>query len=268
MSPTEQPTLPPLPPSFIPVNLEAIEKMTNLNEFRSLAKKAIRGGMWVFALRIINRGLGFIRNIILARLLAPEDFGLLGIAMLAIATLETFSQTGFQPALIQKKGNIESYLNTGWTVSALRGMILFCILFFAAPTIAKFFNSPLASLVIRVIAISTLLAGFRNIGIVFFQKELEFNKQFSYEFSAAVIDLTVAISLAFILRNVWALVWGGLAASFVRLVMSYLIHPYRPRIKWERRKSKDLFDFGRWTVASGIFIFFLPKDIDIPDNRC
>lgn len=61
----------------------------------SLSKKVVRGGIWVFALRIINRGLGFIRTIILARLLAPEDFGLLGIAMLAISTLETFCETGF-----------------------------------------------------------------------------------------------------------------------------------------------------------------------------
>ena len=64
----------------------------------SLSKKVVRGGIWVFALRITNRGLGFVRTIILARLLAPHDFGLLGIAMLAIATLETFSQTGFQAA--------------------------------------------------------------------------------------------------------------------------------------------------------------------------
>ena len=61
---------------------------------KSLSKKVIRGAIWVFALRIINRGLGFIKTIILARLLAPSDFGLLGIAMLAIATLETFSQRG------------------------------------------------------------------------------------------------------------------------------------------------------------------------------
>ena len=59
----------------------------------SLSKKVVRGGIWVFGLKIISRGLGFIRTIILARLLAPEDFGLLGIAMLAIATLETFSQS-------------------------------------------------------------------------------------------------------------------------------------------------------------------------------
>ena len=228
-----------------------------------LSRAVVRGGIWVFALRFTSRGLGFIRTIILARLLAPEDFGLLGIAMLAIATLETFSQTGFQAALVQKKENVESYLDTAWTVSAVRGVLLFLALFFSAPLAATFFNTPQAVLVIKVIAISTLLSGFRNIGILFFQKELEFNKQFFYELSATLVDLTIAITLAFMLRNVWALVWGGLAASFVRLFMSYILHPYRPNIRFDKGEFKELFGFGRWVLGSSILIFLVTQGDDI-----
>lgn len=92
----------------------------------------------MFSLRISTRALGFIRTIILARLLEPSDFGLMGIAMLAIATLEAFSQTGFQTALIQKKENVEEYLDTAWTVSVIRGALLFFILFVLAPAVAAF----------------------------------------------------------------------------------------------------------------------------------
>ena len=233
----------------------------------SLLEKVVRGGFWVFALRFTNRGLGFIRTIILARLLAPSDFGLLGIAMLAVSTLETFSQTGFQAAIIQKKGSVESYLDTAWTVSAIRGFILFVLLFFSAPLVAKFFSSQQATLVIRVIAVTVLLSGLRNIGVIFFQKELEFNKQFLYEFSATIVDLTVAVALAFILRNVWALVWGGLAAHFVRLCMSYILHPYRPRIRFEKEKFQDLFVFGRWVLGSSILIFLITQGDDIVVGR-
>jgi len=229
----------------------------------SLSKRVVRGGIWVFGLRIANRSLGFIRTIILARLLAPHDFGLFGIAMLAIATLETFSQTGFQAALVQKKKNVEPYLDTAWTISAIRGIILFLILFSSAPLIANFFDSAQATLIIKVIAVSTLLSGFRNIGIIFFQKELEFNKQFLYEISATLVDLTVAIILAFMLRNVWALVWGGLAANFVRVFMSYIIHPYRPRIKLEREKFQKLFGFGKWILGSSILVFLITQGDDI-----
>jgi O-antigen/teichoic acid export membrane protein len=212
---------------------------------------------------MLNRALGFIRTIILARLLAPEDFGLLGIALLSISMLETFSKTGFDSALIQKKENVESYLDTAWTVSALRGILLFFILLFSAPLIARFFNTPAAAQVIRVIALFTLLAGLRNIGILFFQKELEFNKQFSYEFSATLVDLTVAITLAFILRNVWALVWGGLAASLVRLVLSYVLHPHRPRMRIDREGFQELFGFGKWVLTSGILVFLVTQGDDI-----
>jgi lipopolysaccharide exporter len=229
----------------------------------SLSKRVVRGGFWVFALRFTNRGLGFIRTIILARLLAPSDFGLLGIAMLAISTIETFSQTGFHAALVQKKENIESYLDTTWTVSVIRGVILFVLLFFSAPLVAKFFSSPQATLIIRIIALTVLLSGLRNIGVIFFQKELEFNKQFIYGFSATVVDLTVAVALAFMLRNVWALVWGGLAANFVRLLMSYILHSYRPRIRWEKEKFQELFGFGRWVLGSSVLIFLITQGDDI-----
>jgi len=243
--------------------VEPIENEIDQSISKPLSNRVIKGGLWVFALRILNRGLGFMRTLVLARLLAPEDFGLLGIAMLSISTLETFSQSGFQAALIQKKENVESYLDTAWTVSAVRGIALFLILFLSAPVIASFFNSPEANLVIRVVALSTLLSGLRNIGIVFFQKELEFNKQFSYEFSATLVDLTVAITLAFILKNVWALVWGGLAANLTRLLMSYVLHGYRPRVRFEKEKFQELFGFGKWVLASSIIIFLITQGDDI-----
>ncbi len=237
--------------------------ITNFHQPESLSKTVVRGGIWVFSLRITTRGLGFIRTIILARLLAPEDFGLLGIAMLAILTLETFSQTGFQAALIQKKENLESYMNTAWTVSAIRGIVLFLALFFSAPLIAEFFNSPQAMWVVRAIAVSTVLTGFRSMGIVFFQKELRFDKLFIYELSATLADLSVAIFLAFVLRNVWALVWGGLAGHFVRLLMPYMIHPYRPQIEFKKEEFQELFGFGRWVLVSSILGLLITRGDDI-----
>jgi O-antigen/teichoic acid export membrane protein len=223
----------------------------------------IRGGFWVFALRFTNRGLGFVRKIVIARLLAPEDFGLLGIAFLSISALETFSQPGFQAALVQKKEDIKPYLDTAWTVSAIRGGILFGVLFFSAPLVAEFFGSPKATLIIRIIGVTVLLSGFRNIGIIFFQKNLEFNKEFIYQFSATLTNFGVAIVLAFLLKNVWALVWGGVAASFVQLFMSYVVHPFRPRLRFEKAKFDQLFDFGKWVLGQSIVIFLITQGDDI-----
>jgi lipopolysaccharide exporter len=219
----------------------------------------VRGGLWAFSLRIIGRLLGFLRTVILARLLFPEDFGLLGIAMMAINLLETVSQTGFYPALIQKKDNAELYFDTAWTISAIRGIFLFVILFFFAPALAAFFNAPQANLVIKVVAISSLLTGLRNIGIVDFQKNLEFHKQFAYDLPATLIDLIVSVSLAFILRDVWALVWGGLVGNCLRLVLSFILHPYRPKIKFDATQFKELLGFGKWLLGSSILAFLITQ---------
>ncbi|MBA7668913.1 Lipopolysaccharide biosynthesis protein WzxC [subsurface metagenome] len=229
----------------------------------TLSQKAIKGGFWVFFLRITNRGFSLIRLIILARILAPSDFGLMGIALLTMSTLETFSQTGFQQALIQKKEDIESYLNSAWTVLILRGFILFIILYFIAPYAAIFFNSPEAKPIIRVIGFSILFQAFTNIGIIYFKKELEFNKEFIYQFSGTLADIVVAVSAVLILRNVWAIVFGLLAGNMIRCFVSYFIHPYRPHFSKDLGMAKKLFGFGKWIMGSSILIFLTTQGDDI-----
>jgi O-antigen/teichoic acid export membrane protein len=196
-------------------------------------------------------------------MLSPDDFGLLGIAMLSIATLETFSKTGFDTALIQKKEDIRSYLDTAWTISVIRGIAIFVILFFSAPAIAAFFKSAQAIMVIRIVAFTSLLSAIRNIGIVFFHKELEFNKQCYFELSGVIVDVTLAVALALVLKNVWALIWAGITAGIVRVIVSYLIHSYRPRFRLDKKKLWELFDFGRWVMVSGILFFLITEGDDI-----
>ena len=221
----------------------------------TLSQRVVRGGFWVFTLRIASRGLSLVRTIVLARVLAPSDFGLMGIALLTMSALETFSQTGYQAALIQKKENIEDYLDTAWTISALRGFVLFSVLYLAAPYIALFFDTPAATPIMRAIGVSMLLNGLTNIGVVYFRKELEFNKQFVYQLSGTVADLVVATTAALLLRSVWALVFGLLAGNFMRFVASYLTHPYRPRLNLDLGQSRELFGFGIWMLGSSIVVF-------------
>lgn len=247
----------------MPIRFNPIRKAKQLLEpGEGLHQRTVRGGAWVFAIRIASQGFSFIRIIIIARILAPDDFGLFGIAMLAMAALSTFTTTGFSSALIQKKEKTEDYLNTAWTVTILRGVILFGVLFFAAPYVATFFNTPEATNIIRVISISTLLVGFANIGVVYFEKELEYNKQFFYELSSMVADFVVVISTALILRSVWALVFGLLASSIVKVIVSYRIHPYRPHLSLDLGKAKELFAFGKWILGSTIVLFLFSQGDD------
>lgn len=92
----------------------------------------------------------------------------MGIALLAMSAIETFSQTGYREALIQKKNEVKGYLNTAWTVLIIRGLLIFIIIYFAAPYIAFFFHTPEVKPIIQVLGLITFLQSFSNIGIIFF----------------------------------------------------------------------------------------------------
>jgi lipopolysaccharide exporter len=221
----------------------------------SLSSRAVKGGFWVFSLRITDRIFQLARTIILARLLSPNDFGLFGIAFLVLSILETFTESGFQHALIQKKGETRSFLDTAWTIGLIRGFTVAAIVFFLAKPASIFFDAPAAETILRVIGASIILQSLTNISVLYFQKELEFQKYFRYQFSGTIADAAVAITAAFLLKSVWALVFGLLAGNLVRCIMSYMVEPYRPKIRFNINQAKELFSFGKWVLGSSVLIF-------------
>ncbi|MFC1934580.1 oligosaccharide flippase family protein, partial [Chloroflexota bacterium] len=94
---------------------------------------------------------------------------------------------------------------------------------------------------------------------IYFQKELEFNKQFFYQVTGTLADFAVAVSVALVFKSIWALVFGFLAGNIIRLFVSYLIHPYRPRLSFDSGKVKELFGFGKWILGSSILIFLITQ---------
>lgn len=220
-----------------------------------LSQRVVHAGFWAFALRITDRLFGLARTIVLARLLSPKDFGLFGIALIALSALESFSQTGFDAALIQRRGDIKRFLNTAWTIQVLRGFALALILAVSAPLVASFFKEPQTAMLLRVLALAQVFKGFTNIGVVFFRKELEFHKQFIYLFSGTLANLVVAISAALILRNAWALVYGSLVGTLVMLVSSYVLSSERPRFQLIWSQAKELFSYGGWLLGVSALAF-------------
>ncbi|MBD3413768.1 MAG: oligosaccharide flippase family protein, partial [Candidatus Aminicenantes bacterium] len=229
----------------------------------NLGTRVARSGAWVFGIRFVHQVFYLGRLIILARLLAPRDFGLMGIALLTMMTLETFSQTGFQQALIQKKENIKNYLDAAWTVLVIRGVILFSIIVLIAPLIAKFFETPQAKGVVQAIGLAVLIQAFTNVGVIYFKKELEFNKQFVYITAGTITDFTVAVTAAFLLRSVWALLFGLIAGKLAQLIVSYIIHPYKPKFSLDFHKARELFGFGKWVLGSSILILLITQGDDL-----
>lgn len=229
---------------------------------KSLVQKVAHGGLWIAALKITGQLLNLLQLVVIARILSPHDIGLMGIALLTMATLDTFSETGFEEAIIQKKEQTEQHLNSAWTVLVLRGFILFALLYFIAPYAGAFFRVSSATLIIRAIGFSFLFQGFGNVAVFYLRKELEFNKQFIYQLSGIIANCVISVVAVLILKSVWALVIGLLAGNLVSLLVSYLIHPYRPRFTRDLSQAKELFNFGKWVFALTILIFLFTQGDD------
>jgi len=226
-----------------------------------LSRKVTKGALWVTVSGICSKGLGLISSIILARLLLPSDYGLLAIATAIVSMMQGLTTTGFGSALIQKQEKPEEFLNTAWTFELAKYFILFLIIFFLAPLFALFFKEPAAIAVLRVMSFSLIFQGLRNIGIIYFRKKLDFKRQFVFNIVPQIIYIIVVIPLAFILQNVWALVWANVVKGLVVCVISYIMHPYRPHLDFNIIKAKELFNFGKWILGSSIIVIIRKQGI-------
>jgi lipopolysaccharide exporter len=215
-----------------------------------LSQRVVFASFWIVTSRVAGRGLGVVRIIVLARLLAPEAFGLVAVGLLAIDLMYSFTRTGFSTSLIQQKEDIREYLDTAWVMNVLRGVILGGIIFGAAPLLASFFDAPEAQSIVQAMAALVLIQGFNNPGLVYLSKELEIHKRFVLEMSQTLADLSVSIAMAIILRNAWALVFGAFASNIIGLIVSYLVQPYRPRFRFDWSKAKTMFHFGKWLTIN------------------
>lgn len=222
-----------------------------------LFQQTVRSGVWMGATTAFDRGLQVLLLVILARLLDPNAFGIMGIALLAIQSLLNLTNIGLESALIQRRAeNVDDFLDTAWVLELLRGFVIAGTLFVFAPSIAAFFDTPEATAVLRVIALTPLLIGLRNPAVVYFQKDLAFHKEFFYRMSGSVSRFIVGVGYALLFRNVWALVLSYVAAELVRMVVSYGLHEYRPRPSFDVPKAKELVGYGKWITGTSILYAF------------
>jgi len=231
-------------------------------ELDNLSSKVSTGAFWIFLFQILDNVLGFLRLLILARVLTPTDFGLVGIAWLILQIITAFTQTGIQQTLIHRK-DTEKYLSTAWTFLLIRGALLYGLLYILAPYLGSFFNSTDSILVIRVIGLTIFAEGLINISVVYFQKELHFNKQFIFQIGGNIVDFIVAVTLAFILHNVWAIIYGSLANSVIRIILSYVLSKYRPKFEFNLSYFKELNNYGKWIAGSNILQFIYSQGDDL-----
>lgn len=205
------------------------------------------------AFKILERSIGLVSTILLARLLEPGDFGLVAMATAFLGLLLLLTSFSFDVALIQKKNADRHLYDTAWTLNVIFGFLLALILTITAIPLSKFYNEARLENILYVFAFSTLFGGFSNIGPVAFQKELQFHKEFYFLLAKKLTSFSVCMILAFTIHNYWALVWGTFAGKILEILLSYLVHPYRPRFCLTGRK--ELFSFSMWLFINNSIFF-------------
>lgn len=219
----------------------------------TLTRMALSGGLWTTLSTLITKGLGGVKTVILARLLSPSDFGLMGLALVIVGTVNHFSYPGLYTALIQKEELAREDLEAGWWIHALRGTFLFLLAFVLAGTIAEFYEERRLKLVLQLVSLTFLLEGLESIGLVRLHRALDFRRLMWVNQVANLASLVVAVVLAWKWQNVWALVAAHVVQLAVSTVMSYLIEPFLPRLKLNWSRVKQLMHFGKYVFAAGIF---------------
>lgn len=217
-----------------------------------IGKSFSQGLVLFYLLRIGTRVISSLRLIVLARFLSPTDFGLMGVVLLVLSLLEILSTTGFDQALIQKRTDVISYFDTVWYFSIVRGLILGAFIYILAPVAGVFFKEPLSVPLLRVMALSPVLVGFKSPGLIEVNRELKFKKLVIFDFSRSVIVAVVAGIAAYLVRNAYALIIASLLDSILLSLSSFFIYPYCPGFGFKVDKVKELWGYGRWVFGSKI----------------
>ncbi len=208
-------------------------------------KKSLHAGNWAFVNVLAQKIIIFGSFFILARLLTPLDFGIIALIAIAPTFLDGVTSFAFDTAALQS-GNMRRYLNVIWTFNILRsGVICICI-FIGAHWIAAFYKIEDFESVVRLGGLAILIQSFGNIGQTYFFIDMDFKKVFLRDMVTSVSYAIVALSIAWVTHSFVALFIAGVMSMFCVTLVSYALHPYRPRLDFNFKLLGELRSFSQW----------------------
>ena len=218
----------------------------------SLKQKTVKGLSWSIIDQIGNQGISFIVGIILARLLSPREFGLIGMITIFIALSESFINSGFSDALIRKKNCTNTDYSTVFYFNLIVGILFTAILYFSAPAIATFFDESELIPIVRVMGIILIIDSLTIIQRTILTKRIDFKLQTRISIIASIGSGVVAIIMAFNGYGVWSLVIQRISRQALNSFFLWLWNNWRPKLIFSIKSFKELFGFGNKLLISGL----------------
>ena len=219
----------------------------------STAGRVAKGAAWMIGARMADRLIALANTVVLARVLAPADFGLMAMAFSVIALIELASAFGFELSLVRAANPPREHYDTVWTLRALFGLACGAATALAGWPAASYYGDDRLAAIMLVLGVSWAINGAANIGVVDFQRNLEFHKEFRLLISKRVVGVATSIGLAALTGSYWALVAGTVVTQALGLILSYSWHPFRPRLSLAMKG--EVFSFSAWVFINSLASF-------------
>ncbi len=214
----------------------------------SILQRMASGALWMIFMRFSVKSISIVSTLILARLLTPEDFGVMALVSSIYALVELLRAFGFDVALIQNQKADRDHYDTAWTLNILFALLATTVILLSAPLAGRFFQDNRLIPALYMIALMVFIDGFSNIGTVEFRKQLDFKREYPFHLLTKLSGFLVTIPLAFYWRSYWAMLYGMLTTTIMWVVLSYALQGYRPRFSLKARK--DLLTFSFWLLIN------------------
>lgn len=218
----------------------------------TLKQKTISGLIWSFIDSIAGQGISFIVGIILARVLGPKEFGLIGMLTIFIAISQSFIDSGFGQALIRKQDCTQVDYSTVFYFNIVVGIFFYILLFACASSIGNFFHEPILKELIRVLGLALIINSFTIIQSTLLTKRIDFKLQTKISVIASFISGIISIYMAYTGWGVWSLVALMLVKSTINLILLWFWNKWKPIWSFSQKSFKESFSFGSKLLVSGL----------------
>lgn len=216
---------------------------------KSLSRRSVEGTLTLILTRFLVRLIGFVSISFTARLLTPEDFGLVGAASIVIGLFAILNQVGLNEYIQRTPNIVDDELYTLWTLKFLINLSLSAGVFLAAPLAAELLQEPRLIEVLQVLSVSFVLGALRAPAAEFFNRDLNYKADLVLKLVDKSVMVITTIAAAFILKTYWALVWGQIVGAVFSILSSYIAKPFLPRLTLKHGKSLGGFAFWTSMVA-------------------
>ncbi len=217
-----------------------------------LRQKMVSGLFWSAIERFGQQGIQLVITIIIARILTPADYGLIGMLAIFIAVAQSFVDSGFGSALIQKQDASQTDFSTIFYFNIIISILFFFILFFSAPLIAKFYKQPILTIITRIMALNIIINSFGLIQNTILTKTINFKTLTKVSFLSIIFSGTIGIVMAYKGFGVWSLVFQTIGGNVIKNISLWVFNKWRPSIVFCYSSLKSLFFYGSKLLASGL----------------